>query len=139
MILDEIAKLITDNTTTRVAGTSLFTAFNHPNVQDTATFIYETQGVGPTRVFGSSAPAFENPGIQIIDRSSDYDTARNSAELIYKILQGQANVTLLPAAGTTGTLYLTLEPQQSPFSIGQDDNDRSQISCNYLISKELST
>ena len=139
MILDEVAKLITDNTTTKVAATSLFTAFNHPEAPETATFIYETQGVPPTRTFGSSDPAFENPGIQIIDRSSDYDVARNSAEIIYKLLDRQANTTLLPAAGTTGTFYLTISAQQSPFSIGQDDNGLHQISHNYLISKELST
>lgn len=139
MILDEVAKLITDNTTTRVQGTSLFKSIIHPQAQDTSTFIFETQGITPTRVFGSSTPAFENPGVQIIDRSSDYQIARVAAELNYKILQGQANVTLLPAAGTTGTKYLTLEPQQSPFSIGRDDNDRHQISCNFLVMKELST
>jgi len=139
MILDEVAKLITDNTTTRVAATSLFTAFNHPQAQDTATFIFETQGVPPTRTFGSSDPTFENPGVQIIDRSSDYDTARDSSELIFKLLDRQANTTLLPAAGTTGAFYLSVDAQQSPFSIGQDDNGRHQISCNFLIKKELST
>lgn len=139
MILDEVVKLITDNTTTRVAASSLFTAQIHPDNPDTATFIFETQGTPPARVFGSSEPAWENPGIQIIDRSSDYDTARNSAELIYKILQGQANVTLKSTGTATGAFYLTLEPQQSPFPLLRDENDRFQIACNYLISKELST
>lgn len=139
MILDEVAKLITDNTTTRVAATNLFKSFNHPQAPDTSTFLLETQGIPPTRTFGSSDPAFENPSLQIIDRSSDYITARNSAELIYKLLDRQVNTTLLPAAGTTGTFYLSISAQQSPFSLGTDDNDRFQISHNYLISKELST
>jgi len=139
MMLDEIVKLITDNTTTRVAATSLFTAFEHPNAQDTATFIFETQGVPPTRTFGSSDPAFENASIQVIDRSSDYDTARNSAETIFKILDRQANVTLKSTGTATGAFYLSITAQQSPFSLGQDGNDRTQISHNYLIAKELST
>ena len=139
MILDEVAKLITDNTTTRVIGTSLFKSFSAPSAPITTTVVLETQGTPPTRVFGSSAPAFENPGIQIIDRSSDYQTARNSAELIYRLLQAQANTTLKPTTADSGTRYLTLEPQQSPFSIGQDENGYHQISCNYLVMKELST
>ena len=138
MILDEVAKLITDNTT-KAQGTDIFKAFNHPRAQDSATFLIETQGVGPQRVFSSSAPAWENAFIQIIDRSSDYQIARNSAETIFTLLQGQANVNLTPSSSATGTLYLTLEPQQSPFSIGQDDNDRFQVSCNYLVQKSLST
>jgi len=138
MILDEIAKLITDNTT-KAAGTDLFKSFMHSESQDSATFIFETQGIAPTRTFGSSDPAFENASIQIIDRSSDYQIARNSAETVFKLLDRQVNTTLLPAAGTTGTLYLSIDAQQSPFSIGTDDNDRFQISHNYIVKKELST
>ena len=139
MILDEIGKLITDNTTSRVVGTNLFKSFEHPQAPDTSTFVLETQGVPPTRTFGSSDPAFENPGIQIIDRSSDYQIARNSAETIFRILDRQANTTLLPAAGDDGAFYLSISAQQSPFPIGTDENDRHQISHNYLVNKELST
>ena len=141
MLLDEIAQLITDNSTNRTLGSNLFKGSKQTKIgaPDTATFLHETQGLTPEFLFGSSTPWRENPGVQIINRSSDYQTARNAAELQYKILIGQTNATLKPSSSATGVLYYTINAQQAPFSIGQDDNAREQISCNFLVEKVLST
>jgi len=138
MILDEIAKLIVDSTTMAL-GTNIFKGFENNRAQDTATFVHETQGAAPTRIFASSTPAWENPRIQIVDRSSDYQTGRDASELNYKILQGQVNVTLKPSSSASGTTYLTIDPVQSPFYLGLDDSDRHTFACNYQIFKSLST
>jgi len=139
MILDEVAKLLADNTTTLVQATNLFKGFEHNRTQDTATFLHEFQGTPPVRVFASSTPAYEMPSIQIVDRSSDYQIGRASSELNYKIMQGQANVVLKPSSSASGTLYLTIDAIQSPFYLGLDKNDRHTFACNYRILKSLST
>lgn len=141
MLLDEIAQLIIDNSTNRTIGSNLFKGSQQTKigVPDTATFLHETQGLSPEFTFGSSTPWRSNPGIQIINRSSDYQTARNAAELQHNILIGQVNATLKPSSSATGVRYYTIDAQQEPFSLGQDDNAREQISCNYLAQKLPST
>jgi len=140
MVLDEIQKLITDNATEFVLQTSIFKGIQNSEVQDTAVFIHETGGLSPEFVFNSSNPLWEQPSIQIISRSSDYQTARNKAQTIYNLLQQQSNVTLKPnSTGDTGALYFSIVPLQSPFLLGLDGNQRIEISANYSIRKTLST
>lgn len=139
MILDEIAKLIDDNSTSKTVGTNLFKGFENPMAPDTSTFVHEYGGRAPEFTFGSSSPAWEIPRIQVVDRSTDYVAARKSAEFNYKLLMGQVNKTLKPSSGATGTRYLSIEPQQSPFYLGQDDNLRHRFVCNFECLKSLSS
>jgi len=141
MLLDELTKLITDNATEFVLQTSIFKGIENAACQDTCTFVHETGGLSPDFVFNSSNPVWEQPSVQIINRSTNYQTARNNAQTIYNLLQQQANVTLAPntSAGASGALYYEILPLQSPFLLGLDANQRIEISCNYSIRKTLST
>jgi hypothetical protein len=139
MLLDEIAYLLDTNSTARTAGTSLFKGYENEKAPDTATFIHEYGGERPQMVLSSSVPAYEIPYVQIVDRSSDYQTARNQAEVWYRLLMGQANTTLKPSSSATGTRYLALSPIQSPMYTGQDANGRHRVSTNYRVMKSLST
>jgi len=139
MILDEICYLIDSNSTSRTLGTNLFAGFQSPLTPDTATFVQEYSGRKPNFTFGSSTPAWENPRVQILDRSTDYQTARNASEKHYKIIMGQVNVVLKPSSSATGTTYLSLTPINSPFYVGQDSNERHQMAFNIEAMKNLST
>ncbi len=139
MLLDELCYHINTNSTARTLGTNLFKGPMSPNAPDTATFIQEYGGESPELRMGSSTPFYELPRVQIIDRSTDYQKARNKAETWYKLFMGLANTTVKPSSGATGTRYLAITPLQSPFSIGQDANERYQIVCNYECTKYLST
>ena len=121
-------------------GTNLFKSFDHPRAPATATFVNETQGREPMlSLGGSSNPMYEIPRVQIIDRSSDYETARNNSEFIYRVFLDTGNQTLLPVAGADGTRYLTLSPLQSPFRFSQDESGRHLISFNAEVMKSIST
>jgi hypothetical protein len=101
---------------------------------DTLTSLYETPGTSPSRSFstGGGVRTFENPSLQIICRSTDYQVARNNAEAAFTILDSVANSTTL---STGGPRYVTISADQSPFSLGQDANRRWLISCNYSVAK----
>lgn len=136
MLLDEIAKLLQDNSIATV-DTDLFKGAA-PATPHTCTTLYETPGIAPTFCM-STAPVFEQAGLQVISRSTNYKTARNKAESIYRRFIGTGNATLKPTSTATGTKYLNIEAVQTPFYLGIDDNKRHMVSCNYLVWKQLST
>jgi len=138
MLLQEIVEYIRTQSTGFVRGTNLFRGFWH-DVPDTATLVREYGGRPPQHTFGSTTPEWEAPRIQVLCRSKSYDTARDNAETIYRLLDNVSNQTLTPSTSATGTRYLKIDAQQSPFSLGRDDNDRAIIGCNYEVWKELST
>jgi len=140
LILDEIAYLIDSNSTTRTMGTNLFKGFEHSKAPNTCTFIHEYGGRSPELTLGnSSTPAWEYPRVQILDRSTDYQIARNAAEKWYRLLMNQTNTTLKPTSSATGARYLDITPVQSPFYVGTDENNRHEVACNYECRKYLST
>lgn len=139
MLLDEVAKLLDDNSTARTVGTNIFKGFAPPRAPDTCTFVYEYPGRSPQMVMGSSVPAYELPRIQIVERSTNYQTARSQAETWYRLVMGQVNTTLKPTTAATGANYLALSPLQSPFLMEIDENERFKIACNYEVNKALST
>jgi hypothetical protein len=136
MILDDITKFIAASSTAFTSGTNLFASMFPPGSADTAAVVIEYSGPGPEWAFGSTSPIRERPRVQIISRSSSYQTARTNAETIHTILdRGVTNSTL---AGSTGNRYLTIAAVQSPFSLGQDQNDLHRVACNYQVEKERS-
>lgn len=105
---------------------------------DTLTALYETGGSSPNWVFGSTNPAYETAGLQVISRSSRYATARSRAYLAYRILGGIKNQYLPTSTHSTKCLYLDCNPDQPPFSLGPDQNDRWLVSVNFTVHKERS-
>lgn len=137
MLLDEIGKYLEDNGI-GTRGTDIFFSYE-PDEPDTLIVINETGGTRPQHVFSSSAPAWENPRIQVVCRSTDFTIARNKADDIYKILVNVKNQTLAPTSSASGALYFRIDAVQSPFSLPQDENKRRRVVCNYDVMKELST
>jgi hypothetical protein len=138
MILDELAKYLQDNGIGTV-GTNIFKSYS-PNKPDSALIIYETGGDRPQDTFGSTnVAAWENPRIQIVSRSTEYQTARNTAEDAYKTLIGIANQTIKANVADSGSFYLRVSAMQSPFRLGIDQNSRNLVACNFDVMKTLST
>jgi hypothetical protein len=140
MILDDLVTYLDAQSTalSLLSGTggNLSKAFmpDASPAPNTMVTLYETGGRAPVHVFTTSTQTrlHEQPTVQVLSRSSSYQTARNNAETVFGILDGIAN-TLLPTA--TGIRYVSIEAIQSPFSIGRDANDRHLVSCNYQIMK----
>lgn len=127
MILDEIASYVAANST-MVVGTDLFKAAFPADGPDTATAFYETGGLGVQYNLGNTV-GFERPALQVISRSTRYTVARNRAQVVYNLITGLAN----------STEAITTDALQSPFSIGTDDDRRYMVSCNYIVTKGLSS
>ena len=140
-MLDDIAiKLVADvsgfgklsGTTGNVGrGTNIDEASFAPN---TFISLYDTAGSVSGFSFSTSSTAgaktaFEQPGLQILSRSTSYKTARDNAVLAHQVLDG--------FSGTlSGTRYLSIEAVQPPFFVARDGDHRTLFSCNYLIMKD---
>lgn len=130
MVLDDLIDITTSGgvTTTKYAGFM-------PETPDDALQFLETGGMGAVHAMSSVAGAAveENPSVQIIRRSPSYRRARVEMNFIWRMLDGLGDRTI------NGTRYFWIEAMQSPFPLGQDESGRSLISCNFRISKALST
>jgi len=138
MILDELARHLQDNGIGTV-GTNIFKSYS-PNKPDSLLIIYETGGERPQDTFGSTnVAAWENPRIQIISRSTEYQFARNKAESAFRVLIGIANQTIKASSLDSGSFYLRVNAIQSPFRLGIDENSRNLVACNFAVMKTIST
>jgi hypothetical protein len=109
---------------------------DHTPAPDTLTALYETGGAAPAWVFGSTSPAYETAGLQVICRSSAYPTAHDRAFTAYRILGGIRNQRLPLSSQSSNCLYLDCNPDQPPFSLGTDGNNRWLVSVNFTVRKE---
>lgn len=141
MLLDDVATYLAANSTHFTVGAAgdLMKAvmLDDGGVPDTVVVLYETGGVGTVHTLSTSGLAarqYEQPALQVLSRSTAYQTARNRAEAAFRLLDGYTGG--LPTS--TGTTYLSVAAQQSPFSVGRDSNQRYLVSTNYLIRKESS-
>lgn len=139
--LDEIARYIDKNSTTLTLATNLWKSWIPDKAPATSVLVLERGGIAPSRGLGStSGPVFETPSVQVLSRSTSYQTARANAETIYRLLDKVANQTLYPTSSTStgGTYYVSIDALQSPFPIGRDGSGAHQVSVNFLARKELS-
>jgi len=129
-------------TSTRFASGESSTAIplwinKHPQGQpDTSVAIFESGGVGPTYNF--TGVTVVRPNLQIISRSSAYQTARDNAEHIWQLLASVTGVSIAKTTAGGTTDYMTVTPLQSPTDIGQDAEARSLVTSNYSIEKDPS-
>ena len=132
MILNDIGIHLED-TSTLVLGVDLTLAFM-PENPNTVTTIYETGGSGPLNAFstGGGTRVYEQPSIQIITRSTSYETARNIQETVFVALDGVNNQTV-PSTGSVH--YGSIDAVQSPFLINRDSNNRFKVGVNFDVLK----
>lgn len=129
MILDEIASLLEINGL-GILGSSLYLGAL-PDKPDDAVGCYEYGGEAPLHTKDRRAPVQELPRIQVITRSKSYQSAREKAEEVYRILSGFSG-----EAG--GGYYGRITALQSPFFLLWDAGGRANIACNYRVRKTLS-
>jgi hypothetical protein len=111
-------------------GTNLFLG-RLPESPDTCVAIYQYAGLRPLDQLGTAAPNLEQPSLQVRCRATSYATAEALANDIWGVLVVILNQTL------TSTRYLRVEPQQSPFPLERDTQDRIIFVANYNVTKEV--
>jgi hypothetical protein len=127
MLLDDIAAYLQAQGIGTV-GTDIHKGFL-PDQPDDLVALFEYAG-SPTELTMCDAPALERPGLQVRVRNRTYPAARATIAAAVDALHGLADVTL------DGTRYLLIRANQSPASIGLDQNNRSELVCNFNVIKE---
>lgn len=106
-------------------GTDIFVS-KSPDSPDNVIVIYEFMGQEPYNAMGPSgtAPYVKRPRFQVVVRNTSYASAQTLADQIFSDLHW--------FKGTIGsTTYLLIRALNQPFSIGEDENNRAQLACNY--------
>jgi hypothetical protein len=105
-----------------------------PATPEACGVVYEYGGAPAELGFGVDGIQFETPGIQVAFRGAPHDYAgpRAKAELAFRALPK------VQATNLSGAFYLTITPQQSPFALERDDDERHVVVCNFLCEKRPS-
>lgn len=102
----------------------------YPDQPDDLVSLFEYAGEPMELTMSDNDPVLERPGLQVRVRSKTYPTGRTKIGEIVAILHGLANKTL------SGTRYLLIKANQSPESMGLDQNNRSEFVVNFSVLKE---
>ena len=102
-----------------------------PATPDKVIALAETPGLLPWDEFSTTV---EQPGFQVMvrDVAYDYDTPRATIEAIYQAMEGWGAFT------ASGTRYLRVAPQQPPFLLSRDEDERVTFVFNAIAEKEMS-
>lgn len=106
-----------------------------PDAPDECISIFESGGFASVHTMstGPGVAVMEQPTVQVICRSTRYDSARRLAQNVDLVLNGLRDVVI------NGISYQWAEAQQSPFQIGKDTQERHEVACNYRILKQVAT
>lgn len=91
--------------------------------------LYESQGVGPTHVFGPSAKAIDHQRIKCMTRgvSHDYTGTRTLCNNVRETLGAVRNTTL------SGVQILSILPTSELYPIERDHDERPRIVCDFTV------
>lgn len=113
-------------------ATSIFLG-HMPDAPSVCCSLHEYGGAPAELGFGVAGVQFEHPGLQVRFRGEprDYEAPRANAESAYRGLAAVQAQTL----GSPGTYYHLVVPQQSPYLLERDGQERCVIACNFLVTK----
>ena len=133
MLLDDIADYLSTQGVGTVA-TDLFKSIM-PDAPDDCIALFESGGHDPLHTMGAQAgqAVLERPTLQVLCRSSRYDSARALALQVDQVLNGARDLTI------NGISYQWIVARHPPIQLGRDANNRHEISCNYDIAREMAT
>lgn len=140
-ILNELADYLVNASTVFALGpsstaTPIFLSSLPPDNPSEAIGMYEPGGAAPE--YTMDGVSFERPTIQVLCRSTSYQTSRSNAQIVYNTFAAIKNQALPKVLSTGVTNYVTVSPVQSPFDMGRDAENRALVSCNYQVQKEVS-
>lgn len=100
-----------------------------PDAPDACVALYESAGLAPSHVFGSSVYAIDNQRIRVLCRGArnDYPSARSKATAIRAILGAVRDTTL------SGVHILSILSTSEVYPLTRDGDDRPVIGCDYTV------
>lgn len=128
MLLDEVSTYL-EASGMGTRGTDLFASL--PSKPDDVVAVREYAGSASRYVKQLRAPVEERPRFQVVARSKDPFAARERAERIYQLLDNFSGV-------LSGVTYSSIRALQPPFPMPLDENQRTEVVCNYEATKAQS-
>lgn len=100
-----------------------------PDAPDACVALYESAGLTPSHVFGSSVYAIDHQRIRVLSRGArnDYPSARAKAVAVRNILGAVRGVTL------SGVQILSILSTSEVYPLTRDGDDRPLIGCDYTV------
>lgn len=124
--LDDFTQFIADQSTLLTIGSTgnlLKTqSLDSPLIPNTCAVVYEMPGRPPMHAFSTSNQAdrvMEQPRMQVVCRSTSYQTAYTLARDVFHLVDGYSGV--MP---TGSNRQYAWDASMSPYSMGRDQNDR---------------
>lgn len=128
-LLDHIGTYLASQVGTLTLGTNLYLG-RLPDTPDTCVALFEYSGELPRSMMGgSSAPALEQPRIQVLTRAGTYSAARTLAGQIWTALEEILDENL------SGVRYNRVAAVQSVFALDRDSRDRVIMAQNFSVLK----
>ncbi len=128
MLLGDIAaRLQTQGIGT--VNTSIFMGY-YPDKPDNLVALFEYAGEPTELLMGTGDPVLERPGLQARVRNLTYPAGRAKIQAVADALHGLAETTM------GGKRYLLIRANQSPESLGRDENNRCEFVVNFSVLKE---
>ena len=125
MSLLEDVSLRLENQGRGTRGTNIFIG-RQPDSPDNLIIVWELMGQAPYNTMGPSgtAPYVKRPRFLVQIRNTSYADAQTLADQVYSDLHW--------LTGTIGsTRYMLIRALNQPYSVGEDENRRAQLACNY--------
>ncbi len=137
MMVDDIAAYLVAQSTlfsllSGTTGNLTKTFMPSTGAPDTLTTLFETPGSGTVFEFSTSTSpsrVLTQPSLQALSRSTSAQTAQTHSETIWGLLDG------LSGAALSGTTYVQITADQSPFQADRDANQRHIWSVNFTVWK----
>lgn len=127
-LLDDIASHLVSKSIGTI-GTDLFLGYM-PDQPDNCVGVFEYAGEPMELTMGTGDAVLERPGLQVRARNKSYSAAKTKIDSVVTALHGLAEQTL------NSKRYLLVRANQSPESIGMDQNNRSELVVNFSVLKE---
>jgi hypothetical protein len=129
-VLDDLATRIA-TTISGTVGTNVFKT-TMPVLPDAAVALHLTGGLAPEKRFGSAGVEWERPSVRIDVRGApkDTETALATSQTIFE------DVSEIETEDLSGTRYYLSDPQQQPFPISVDEQDRPTVAFNIILTKD---
>lgn len=127
-MLKEFATYIENNVVGMTIGTTLHAGYFPADALESSNAIIDTGGATDLDLLDYVEKTF-----QVLSRSKDFHTARDSAFSIYSFLHGKKAIVLPVVDGGTEYLINILGGASTPQSLPQDERGLFYFSTNYVL------
>lgn len=129
-LLKDIAEWFESESIGLEHGAKMFSGRLPDTEQDAVAVLHYASGRPVTVLSDDGVPVADKPLVQVLTRFADYEIGFETAIKAHNAMIALHGVTFLH------TRFVSVMPLQSPFYIGDTEDDRPLFSCNYELETE---